>query len=181
MDAFLILVALCIVAILIGAYVHFDSKRTLAKRAADRKREDQLREDMMRSWNKNQLELRQTIKPKTVVPNIPVQKHKPAAPVHHDSSHHHHHFHHDTSSPLTDVLGVAVVADLVEDILEDRVEQAVAEAFEHAGGSFGGGGASASWSEPVRESYTPRSRSDYDSGSNYGSGSDSSSSSPSSD
>ena len=181
MEIVVVILATIIVGGLIWLYIHWDTKRTIKHRAQIRQREEELRAEMMRSWNKNQSELRQTIKPKTVVPNIPVQKHKPAAPVHHDSSHHHHHFHHDTSSPLTGVLGVAVVADLVEDILEDRVEQAVAEAFEHADGSFGGGGASASWSEPVRESYTPSSRSDYDSGSNYDSGSDSSSSSPSSD
>ena len=185
MEIVVVILATIIVGGLIWFYIHWDTKRTMKHRAQIRQREEELRAEMMRSWNKNKEELRATMRPK--VPVQPIVQPRPHHGIRsdkpwprHDETHHHH-FHQDTSSPLADVVGMAIIADVVEDIIEDRAERVAQEVFEPAGGSFGGGGASASWSEPVRESYTPSSRSDYDSGSNYDSGSDSSSSSPSSD
>ena len=186
MEVFLVFIATVITLGLIWLYIKWDSKRTIEHRKKVREREEQLRQELLRSWEKNKEELRVTMKPKVQITPIPVPPSKshyckpaPSRPRHDET--HHHHFHQDTSSPLSDVVGMAIIADVVEDIIEDRAERVAQEVFEPAGGSFGGGGASASWSEPVRESYTPSGRSDYDSGSSYDSGSDSGSSSSSSD
>ena len=192
MEVFLVFAAVLIVIGLIWLYVSWDAKRTIAKRIKDRQREDALREEVLRSWKKNQEELRQTIKPAVKVQPIPVPPSKPhyGKPAgvqpdkpwpRHDETRHHH-YHQDTSSPLADVVGMAVVAELVEDLVEDRVEQAAQEVFQPAVGSFGGGGSSGSWEEPVRSSYSEpsySSGSDFGSSSSYDSGSSSSSSSSS--
>ena len=185
MEIVVVILATIIVGGLIWLYIHWDTKRTMKHRAQIRQREEELRAEMMRSWNKNKEELRATMRPKVPVqPIVQPRPHhgiRPDKPWPRHDETHHHHFHQDTSSPLADVVGMAIIADVVEDIIEDRAERVAQEVFEPAGGSFGGGGASASWSEPVRESYTPSGRSDYDSGSSYDSGSDSGSSSSSSD
>ena len=185
MEIVVVILATIIVGGLIWLYIHWDTKRTMKHRAQIRQREEELRAEMMRSWNKNKEELRATMRPKVPVQPIvqPRPRHgiRPDKPLPRHDETHHHHFHQDTSSPLADVVGMTIIADVVGDIIEDRAERVAQEVFEPAGGSFGGGGASASWSEPVRESYTPSGRSDYDSGSSYDSGSDSGSSSSSSD
>ena len=180
MEIVVVILATIIVGGLIWFYIHWDTKRTMKHRAQIRQREEELRAEMMRSWNKNKEELRVTMRPK--VPVQPIVQPRPHHGIRPDKPlPRHDETNQDTSSPLADVVGMTIIADVVGDIIEDRAERVAQEVFEPAGGSFGGGGASASWSEPVRESYTPSSRSDYDSGSNYDSGSDSSSSSPSSD
>ena len=182
MEVFLVFISVLIVFSLIWLYVSWDSKRTIAKRIKDRKREDELRAEVLRSWKKSQDELRTTMKPKVQTRSIPVP---PVKPIHsrprHDETHHHH-YHQDTSSPLADVVGMAIIADLVEDVVEDCVEQAVEEVFQPSGGSFGGGGSTGSWEESVRSSYSePSYSSGSDSSSSYDSGSSSSPSSSSYD
>ena len=182
MEIVVVILATIIVGGLIWLYIHWDTKRTMKHRAQIRQREEELRAEMMRSWNKNKEELRQTIKPAVKVQpsTFPPKKPTPSRPRHDET--HHHHYNQDASSPLADVVGMAVVADLVEDLMEDRVEQAAQEVFQPAGGSFGGGGSSGSWEEPVRSSYSEpsySSGSDSGSSSSYDSGSSSSSSSSS--
>ena len=183
MEIVVVILATIIVGGLIWLYIHWDTKRTMKHRAQIRQREEELRAEMMRSWNKNKEELRVTMKPKVQITPIPVppsKSHygKPALSRQRHDETHHHHYYQDTSSPLSDVVAMAVVADLVEDLVEDRAERVVQDVFEPAGGSFGGGGASASWSEPVRSSYSePSYSSGSDSSSSYDSGSSSSSSS----
>ena len=163
-------------------YIKWDAKRMLKKMEERTKAQEALRQEVARSWNKNQEELRQTIKPAVKVQpsTFPPKKPTPSRPRHDET--HHHHYNQDASSPLADVVGMAVVTDLVEDLMEDRVEQAAQEVFQPAGGSFGGGGSSGSWEEPVRSSYSEpsySSGSDSGSSSSYDSGSSSSSSSSS--
>lgn len=166
----------------IWLYIKWDAKRMLKKMEERTKAQEALRQEVARSWNKNRDELRTTMKPKVQTRNIPVPPVKPipSRPRHDETNHHH--YHQDTSSPLADVVGMAVVAELVEDLVEDRVEQAAQEVFQPAGGSFGGGGSSGSWEEPARSSYSEpsySSGSDSGSSSSYDSGSSSSSSSSS--
>lgn len=183
MEVFLVFIATVITLGLIWLYIKWDSKRTIEHRKKVREREEQLRQELLRSWEKNKEELRVTMKPKVQITPIPVppsKSHygKPALSRQRHDETHHHHYHQDTSSPLSDVVAMAVVADLVEDLVEDRAERVVQDVFEPAGGSFGGGGASASWDEPARSSYSePSYSSGSDSSSSYDSGSSSSSSS----
>ena len=187
MEVFLVFIATVITLGLIWLYIKWDSKRTIEHRKKVREREEQLRQELLRSWEKNKEELRVTMKPKVQITPIPVppsKSHygKPAPSRQRHDETHHHHYHQDTSSPLADVVGMAVVAELVEDLVEDRVEQAAQEVFQPAVGSFGGGGSSGSWEEPVRSSYSEpsySSGSDSGSSSSYDSGSSSSSSSSS--
>ena len=182
MEIVVVILATIIVGGLIWLYIHWDTKRTMKHRAQIRQREEELRAEMMRSWNKNKEELRVTMRPKVPVqPIVQPRPHhgiRPDKPLPRHDKTHHHHFHQDTSSPLADVVGMAIIADVVEDIIEDRAERVAQEVFEPAGGSFGGGGASVSWDEPARSSYSePSYSSGSDSSSSYDSGSSSSSSS----